>query len=308
MGSGFTGATSTSASTAYPGCPVVAKHERKGHHPRGGGRTARLGRVTSNHAPARTFRLPAIANSANRAALRDGTSEVSTARINQCSGVSVSRNKQLFPSFPNAIILSVCCTTTQTFTVLWPALFYSRFCVLTHTRSMAAAHDKRTDDWASLEHFHRYAYRYATKIRAGIQREGSREWTVLSKEEPRSGNDTPAPFTMLTKNAKDGEARSVLPRGSVIQQNMTKLAIATRSTAAQTVNPGTDGRSLLHWQTAATRSTATQTPNSVTDGRSLQQWRSIQGNMGSSFDGFSTVFSTPLSRLVTRVGSRRHRP
>ena len=114
------------------------------------------------------------------------------------------------------------CTTTQTF---------SRFRVLTHTRSMAAARDKRTDDWASPGHFHRYAHRYSMKIRAEIQREQSRNWTVLSKEDPRSGNDKLAPSTRPT-NTKDDEARSVLPRGSVIQQNMTKLAsIATRSTA-----------------------------------------------------------------------------
>ena len=136
-----------------------------------------------------------------------GAPDVSAAvRINKHSGVRVSRKKQFFPSLPHAIILSVCCTTTRTFTVLCPALFFFRFCVLTHTRSMAAAHDKRTDDWASPEHFHRYA----TKIRAEIQREKSRE-----SRRP-------------TENAKDEEARIVLLRGSVIQQNMTKLAsIAT---------------------------------------------------------------------------------
>ena len=63
----------------------------------------------------------------------------------------------------------------------------------------------------------------------------------------------PAPSTRLTKRTKDEETRSVPPRGSVIQQNMTKLA------------------------SIATRSTATQTTNSVTDGSSLQQSRSIQG-------------------------------
>ena len=77
----------------------------------------------------------------------------------------------------------------------------------------------------------RYAHRYSTKIRAEIKIEQSRNWTVLSEEDPRSGNDKLAPSTRLTKT-RDDEARSVLPRGSVIQQNMTKLAsIATRSTA-----------------------------------------------------------------------------
>ena len=123
-----------------------------------------------------------------------------------------------------------------------------------------------------------------------------------------SGNDVPALSTRLTKNAIDEEARSALPRGSVIQQNMTKPAsIATRSIAALTVNRVTDERSLLHWQTsAATRTAATPTPNSVTDGRSLQQWRSIRGEFW--LDGFSTASSAPLSRLVTQVGSRRPVP
>ena len=47
VGSGHTRATSTSASTAYPSCPVVSKHERKRHHPRGDGRMTRLGLSTS---------------------------------------------------------------------------------------------------------------------------------------------------------------------------------------------------------------------------------------------------------------------
>ena len=105
-----------------------------------------------------------------------------------------------------------------------------------------------------------------------VQREESREWSVFTKEEPRSGNGTSA------KNAKDEEARSVLPRGSVIQQNITKLAsIATRSTAAQTMNPVSDGSSLLHRLTStATKSTATQTSNSVLAGSGAP----LKGNTG----------------------------
>ena len=70
---------------------------------------------------------------------------------------------------------------------------------------MVAPQDKLTDDWASPQHFHRYAHRHVTKFRAETQSEQSREWTVFLKEEPRSGNDT------STKNAKDEEARTVLP-------------------------------------------------------------------------------------------------
>ena len=102
VGSGHRGGASTSASTAHPGCPVATKHERKRHHPRGDGRITRPGRFTSNHTLSRTFRhrLSTVANSANRAALRDGTScpsEVSTVvRINQHRGVRVSGNMQPF--------------------------------------------------------------------------------------------------------------------------------------------------------------------------------------------------------------------
>ena len=95
VGSGHTGSTSTSASIAYPGCFVVTKPERKKHNPRGNGRVARPGRITSC-SPVRTI------NSANRAALRNSAScpsEITTAvRIKQHSGVRVSRNKQLLPS------------------------------------------------------------------------------------------------------------------------------------------------------------------------------------------------------------------
>ena len=232
---------------------MVAQHERKRHHPQGNGRITRPRRfATYLLAKTSRYRLPVVANSANRATLRDGTSypsEIPAAvRVNWNCGVRVPRNKQLLPSLPLAIILSVCCTTTPSFMVLCPNLFFSKLCVLTRTRSMAAPQDKRTDDWASPKHFHRYAHRYA-RNRAEIQREESREWTVLSKEEPRSGNGTSA------KNAKDEEARSVLPRGSVIQQHIIKLAsIATRSGV------------LCQLTSTATKST-TLTSNSVTAAR-----------------------------------------
>ena len=54
----------------------------------------------------------------------------------------------------------------------------------------------------------------------------------------------------------------------MIQQNITKLAfIATRSTAAQTVDSVSEGSSLLHWLTStAIKSTATQTSDPGADG------------------------------------------
>ena len=140
---------------------------------------------------------------------------------------------------------------------------------------MAALQDKRADAWASPkqchQYVHRYACQYATKFRAEMQRDESRERTVLPKKEPSNRNSMPA------KHAKDEEARSVLPRGSVIQQNTTKLAsIATRSTVAQTANPVSDGSSLLQRLTS-TATKLTETSDPVADGRSLQQWPSIQG-------------------------------
>ena len=117
---------------------------------------------------------------------------------------------------------------------------------------------------------HPYAHRYAAKTRAEIQKEESREWTVLSKRGNECGNDMPALSTRLTKNAIDEEARSALPRGSVIQQNMTKLAsIATRSIAARTLNRVTDGRSLLHWQTSCRDQNCSHSNTELCDGWAL---------------------------------------
>ena len=143
VGSGHIGATSSSASTAFPGCLVVVQHDRKRHHSRGNSTITRPRRfatyplaTTSRHRPA------VVANSANIVRRSETAPE-------HC-GVRVPRNKQLLPSLPLAIILSVCYTPTSSFIVLCPALFFSR--------SMAATQDKRTDDGASPKHFHPYAH------------------------------------------------------------------------------------------------------------------------------------------------------
>ena len=141
---------------------------------------------------------------------------------------------------------------------------------------MAALQDKRTDDWVSALSTTTLSGTLANMLRdSGLKCSGeeAREWTVLPKEEPCSLHSMPA------KHAKEEEAPSVIPRGSVIQQHITKVAsIATRPTAAQTVDPVSDGSSLLHWLTStATKSTATQTSDPVAGGRSLLQWRSTQG-------------------------------
>ena len=122
-----------SASTAYPGCNVVAQHERKRHHPRSNGRITRPRRFAT-YALAKTsiYRLPVVANSANRATLRDGTSypsEVSAAvRVNQyCGRESLEMSSS---SHPSHLPSSCQCAspTTQSFKVSCPALFYSQLC------------------------------------------------------------------------------------------------------------------------------------------------------------------------------------
>ena len=158
VGSGHTGATSTCANTAYPGCPVVTKHERKIYHPRGDCRITRPSRFTTKHTLAKTSDTDYQLSPTQQIVWRSETAPVVRVQSPPSYGSSstvalrVSRNKQLFPPIPHAITLSVYRNTTQTFTVLCPALFFSRFCVLTHTRSMAAAQDTRTDDWASPWH------------------------------------------------------------------------------------------------------------------------------------------------------------
>ena len=211
-------------------CPVVAQHERKRHHPRGNGRITTPARFAT-YPLARTFRhrLSAVANSATRTALRDGTScssEVPTAvRINQHSGVRVSRSMQLFPSLPHAIILTVCCATTQTFTVLCPALFFSRFCVLTHTRSMAAPKETRT------------------KRERHASQERKRRRSALSVSERLSDP---------TEHDEAGVHRNPPPRVNPVTDGSSLLhwltSTATRSAATQTPNSVADGRPLQQWR------------------------------------------------------------
>ena len=85
---------------------------------------------------------------------------------------------------------------------------------------------------------------------------------------------------MPANSAVSDYKRSVSPRGSVLQQNVTKLAAtATRSIAVQTKDPAWGGISLWGWLTpTAVTSTATQTSDPAADGRSVYQRRSIQGN------------------------------
>ena len=102
----------------------------------------------------------------------------------------------------------------------------SRTCTESHTKHLLAELSVTTEHTplAGTTHIH------ATDMpqKSAPKLKGRRVWTVSSKAEP-------------------------LPRGSVAQQNMTKLA------------------------TIATRSTATRTAIFRSDRSSMQQWRSIQG-------------------------------
>ena len=75
-----------------------AQHERTRLHPRGHGGVSRRRRSTSSVAWTLRSRLPAVANSADGAALRDGTnytSEIAAAvTVTKHCGVSVLRNNQ----------------------------------------------------------------------------------------------------------------------------------------------------------------------------------------------------------------------
>ena len=97
---------------AHPGRPLGTKHERKGRDVRGNARTARWRR--SNASPLagvgcrqKQRGLPVCTDAASRTALEgsaDCPSGVATTRIEQCSGVRVSRNNQPFPAFHLAVI------------------------------------------------------------------------------------------------------------------------------------------------------------------------------------------------------------
>ena len=90
-----------------------------------------------------------------------------------------------------------------------------------------------TDEWTWPKHFHGWAeqsaYRSAARVRAEVHREEEWGWTIVPKASRSS---------VSTKRAGVKEMHTFLPRGSVLQQNVTKLAaVATRSIAVQTEDP-----------------------------------------------------------------------
>ena len=130
--------------------------------------------------------------------------------------------------------------------------------------------------------------RTGTKLRTELQRDDEQkwEWMISRKQAAQSAESSVArpdkekwewagPKTEAASNTGSNDSRPVLPRGSVVQQSGTKLAVmATRSVAVQTEDPICGALSLWDWLTSATvTSTATQT---LDDGRSPHHWRSIQ--------------------------------
>ena len=137
---------------------------------------------------------------------------------------------------------------------------------------------QRKDSWASPKHVHeyaeQYAYRTATKFRAEVQREDEQKWEwVIPKKEACSTS---------AKSVGSDDKRSVLPRGSVLQQSgrSTKLAaMETRSMAVQAYD--------LHDDDGGHRSSGA--PSNRNSG-----WNSRDS---------STAFSSLWTRFVTRAGS-----
>ena len=81
------------------------------------------------------FQLPPTQPVARRSkGSADCPNEVATTRINQYSGVRVSRNNQLFPSLHLATISFAHLAATQTITVMCPAIFLSRLCSDPHAQ------------------------------------------------------------------------------------------------------------------------------------------------------------------------------
>ena len=125
---------------------------------------------------------------------------------------------------------------------------------------MVGRHRRTSTRMRATDHPRGFELKYTEKK----SRSGS--GVVPKREEARS---------MPAKSAGSEDKRSVLPRGSVLQQNVTKLAAtAARSIAVQTEDPACGGLSLWDWLTpTAVTSTATQT---TADGRP-HQWRLIEG-------------------------------
>ena len=200
-----TGATSSNTQhclSRLPCCLAVSQHERtRRHHLRGNGRNSRPRRLaTFPLARGSRYRLPAVANSADprrhqlfqRNPLRRKGQPTLRREKQPALRISPVRQHLIFAPHHG--------TNHHNFTHL-----LSPLSLKTRTRSMAALQDKRADAWASPKQFHQYAHRYAcqyaTKFRAEMQRDESREWTVLPKKEPSNRNIMPAKH----KRKKSGE-------------------------------------------------------------------------------------------------------
>ena len=190
---------------------------------------------------------PAVANSADRASLRDGTShpsEISSAvRANQHCGLTVPRNNQHFTSLQCTITSSLHHFTTQTIIIspIFPAPFLSKPCDLLRTRSrqhprtsaLTTGHHRSTSTntlTGTLTNMPR---------NSGMKCSGKNNVSGLSSQRrSRAVGTACQPSTQKTK-----KRRSVPPRLGDSTKHHKLAHIATRSTAAQTVNPVSDGAS-----------------------------------------------------------------
>ena len=212
-------------------------------------------------------RIPAVANAAGRAAPRNWTAAAATVMDIKFNGASVSRNDRPSASYQFPATTS---------------LFHITFLTILLSNSSTAPSLSKPSDLLLPQPCGMTApalmaghCRCASTLSRGFE---------LKYNEKKSSSGTGSSqreeaCSMPAESAGSDDKRSVLPRGSVLQQNVTKLAaIVTRSIAVQTEDPACGGISLWDWLTpTAVTSTATQTTDPAADGRSLHRWPSIQG-------------------------------
>ena len=125
-----------------------------------------------------------------------------------------------------------------------------------------------------------------------MQREETREWTAIPKEEPRSGTSKPAlgtpKKTVCVQYLRKGRSRWRLSRPA-------------SPLLRQRTRPGVG--SLWDWLTPMS---ITQKADPRVDGRSLQQWRSIQGKYWLEVQRVQVRSSLTRAQRSTQKKRRRH--
>ena len=189
------------------------------------------------------YRLPAVANSANRAALRDGTSypsEVLTAvRINPHTGVRVPCKQAACPIRPTCHHLdSVLHHNMIIHSALSSPLFLKILCPHRYAQHDSTSRTSATDDWASPKHFHLSR----SPIRDEIQ--GSLEGRVTRVGCPRTTYASQKRRSALSASERlsDSTEPDLPPPRQCVQSEVVPCCFGrpqTRSTTSQT--PNSDG-------------------------------------------------------------------